>query len=571
MIIPLNDLNMINMKRLLLIVLAVSALAACAEKIDDPVDVSVENGEIEESYIAINLMSSDPGTRADDGVYQDGLASERAVRSAYFFFYQNDTPFSVNVSDGAVTGPGTTGANWLEATLPDTGTKDTPNVSDIKGVVLLLKNYKGQYPNQIIAVLNWTPTVGKAYTLDELKAETAIATTYDATKYFVMSNSVYADAANKEIIATPLTLSNIFTDKDAAEDSPIKIHVERIAAKVTVTTSADTPFDLDNPAGASDIPVYAKIEGWELYNDYQTSYLLKDIDPAWTAASIGFNWNDVNYYRSYWAISPTLTDFPDNTFTWNGGFAAGLDTDVTAGTYADNTYTYCGENTFRNEADRTKVILKARLVDAGGNPVELAKWYGAEYLGEADLRTAVANTLKNTLFYKASETQYIGISPEDIECVTGGGAGAPAGVTATEVYFQLSTTGESRAWYTYDSTHGYVSLGDESINATKTNEHLASVPSAIIYKAGQTYYHFDIKHLGAEGKTAEYGIVRNHIYSINVNSIKGYGSPVYDPNIQIVEPEDPDDPTETESFVAAEVRILSWRLVSQGVDIVPQS
>lgn len=52
------------MKKYLSIAFAALALAACAEKIDDTNDPAF-NGEIEQSYIAINLMSADPDTRAE--------------------------------------------------------------------------------------------------------------------------------------------------------------------------------------------------------------------------------------------------------------------------------------------------------------------------------------------------------------------------------------------------------------------------------------------------------------------------------------------------------------------------
>lgn len=559
------------MKKYLSIAFAALALAACAEKIDDTNDPAI-SGEIEESYIAINLTAADPDTRADGATYQDGLAAERTVNTAYFFFFQNGEPFSVNVSGNAVTAPGVaSGVNYLQASLQNTNpaSGEAPNVSDIKEVVLLLKNYKGQYPNQIIAVLNWTPG-SKAYTLADLRKETPIKD----NGYFVMSNAVYADGADQVVEATPLTISNIFPNENDAKEKPVTIHVERIAAKVTVTTASanGVTFDVNKsvtPVGGSETKVYAQITGWELFNDYQSSYLLKNINPAaWGTDNVGFNWNDKNFYRSYWAISPT-GEFENNAFTWNGGFMTALNTEVAAGTYADNTYTYCGENTYRSADARTKVILKAKLVKKVGEayqPLELAKWYGADYVSEGDLLIAVANTLKNSIYYKKSDTEKVGIEPADLQCVVGGGTNAPAGVKATEVYFQLSTAGEAKEWYVYDSSNGFTAKGDADIN-----DHLKTVPAATLYNDGQTYYYFDIKHLGGEDTPAEYGIVRNHIYSININSIGGYGSPVYEPTSQIETPEYPDTPEETESFVAAEVRILSWRLVSQGVDIQPQS
>jgi hypothetical protein len=111
--------------------------------------------------------------------------------------------------------------------------------------------------------------------------------------------------------------------------------------------------------------------------------------------------------------------------------------------------------------------------------------------------------------------------------------------------------------------------------ATATNAYLsANVEPAILYKSGQTYYYIDIQHLGNVEdnviKPGDYGVVRNHIYSVNINSIGGYGSPIYVPTSPLIDPEYPEVDDEEKSFVAAEVRILSWRLVSQGVDIQPQ-
>lgn len=562
------NLKHIIMKKILMMFCASAILASCAGILDDD-KTPVQGGEIEKSYIAINLMSADPDTRADGATYQDGSEAERKVNSAYFFFFQNGQPFPVTVTDGAVTAPGT-GANFLSATLTGNTGKE-PNVSDVKDVVLLLRNYKGQYPNQIVAVLNWVPVAGESYTMDDLKAVVDIqSTATDSQKYFVMSNAVYADGGGQAVTATPLTLANIYTSEKDAKDHPVEIYVERVAAKVTVTAPAEKKFDLNKTVnvGGTAVKAYAEVTGWELYNEFNQSYLLKQINPAWTVDAIGFNWNDQAFFRSYWATSPAPAWTADNAFTWNGGLDFGLSTNVTAGTYASNTYVYCGENTTATPTDRTKVILKAKLVKEDGTALELARWHGADYLSESDLLTAVASTLKNTYYYGVKEgetTTYTSIDPTDLQCVVGGGADAPADVNATEVYFQLSTPGVGRDWFEYSSAKGYTAVTDEALNTA-----LKAVPSGILYNDGQTYYFFDIKHLGAAGKSAEYGVVRNHIYSININSIGGFGSPVYDPNTDIVTPQYPDEPTDQGSYVSAKVNVLSWRLVSQGVDIQPQ-
>jgi hypothetical protein len=556
------------MKKILMMFCASAVLASCAGMLDDD-KTPVQNGEIEKSYISINLMSADPDTRAEGATYQDGSEAERKVNSAYFFFFQNGQPFPVTVTEGAVTAPGT-GANFLSATLTGNTGKE-PNVSDVKDVVLLLRNYKGQYPNQIVAVLNWVPVAGESYTMAELAEVVDIQSTMDSQKYFVMSNAVYADGAGQAVTATPLTLADIYTTEEGAKENPVEIYVERIAAKVTVTAPAEKKFDLNKTVnvGGTAVKAYAEVTGWELYNEFNESYLLKQINPAWTVDAVGFNWNDQAFFRSYWATSPAPAWTPEgNAFTWNGGLGFGLSADVTAGIYASNSYVYCGENTTAAATDRTKVILKAKLVNETGDALELARWHGAEYLSESDLLTAVASTLKNTYYYGVTvgeTTTYTSLDPTDLQCVVGGATGAPAGVDATEVYFQLSTAGADKEWFEYSSANGYTAVTDDALN-----EKLEAVPSGILYKEGQTYYFFDIKHLGAAGKSAEYGVVRNHIYSININSIGGFGSPVYDPDTKIETPQYPEEPTDQGSFVSAKVNVLSWRIVSQGVDIQPQ-
>jgi hypothetical protein len=125
--------------------------------------------------------------------------------------------------------------------------------------------------------------------------------------------------------------------------------------------------------------------------------------------------------------------------------------------------------------------------------------------------------------------------------------------TATTTKSWAIKTGDK--WETKDAAH---------INAYLI-EH---IPAAIVYKSGQTYYYIDIKHLGTSGKGAEYGIVRNHIYDIEIQSIKGYGTPVYSPDSNLVKPETPTD--EQGVYVAAKIKVLSWRVVKQGVNIEVQ-
>ena len=545
------------MKKYLFLAIAALGFAACSDSDLNGGKDPIHKGEIEESYIAINLSASDI-TRADAPVFEDGTAAERAVHHADFFFFDgNGNAF--NVTGNPATGAGG-GVNHLTATgltfSKDSETTDDDDISDSSNAVLLLQTYKGEYPSQIVAVLNWSPEPSKAYSLGELKQAVNLVGSGNAENHFIMSNAVYAQGST-EVYATPLTIDNIKNDADAAKASPVTIYVERVAAKVKVNANAS--YDLDKevdyvPLGGTTTVkggVHAKIIGWDLYRDNTQSKLLKEIDADWTIDEIGFAWNDKPWYRSYWATS---LDAPT--------------TDPIYGTspFAVGKTAYIGENTTENN---TKVVIKAKLVNAGGTAVEIAHWNNVEYAGNLALRTAVANTLKNT-YYALNGTTYTGILPDDLQCVAGGSEGAPTGVKANEVYFQLSADGKNKDWYKLVNGE-YKNVADNIANDQKStdamNAALKSVPSAVLYTNGETFYYVDIKHLGAANSAAEFGIVRNHAYNITINSIKGYGSPVYTGTEFVDYPSTPDQNT----FVSAKINILSWRLVDQEVDIQPQS
>ena len=521
------------MKKYLFLAVAALGFAACAEKDID--NVPVEKGELEQSYVAITLAASDMNTKADDGKYEEGLDTERAVKSAYVFFFKDGAAFPVTFDGTTSTNTGAN--NYLKVDLTG-NTVDMPNVSDVKDAVLVLQNYKGEYPNQIVAVLNWDPTAQASYTLENL--QTKIAALGNNTTGYVMSNAVYADAKAKTVDAVDLTIANIGKTAEEALANPVTIHVERVAAKVVFTAANGGKFAVEKEIEGK--PVYAQIKGFELYNDYQESWLIKRIDPTWT--DLGFNWNDADWFRSYWAQSLGKA-FEENTFAW-----------TTDNTTIDG-FVYCGENTrtWTEDADvRTKVVVKAQLVDADGNPFEVVNWYGKDYIGEDDLKTVVANTLKNTYFSGDGQT-FTGLTPEDIKCV----ARDVNAEKAYEVYFQLSGTGATKIWYKYENGN-YTKIAD----ANTFNTTLAAIQPALVYKNGMTYYWTDIKHLGAAGKTAEYGIVRNHVYKVNITDITGYGTPVYNGTSDFINLEKPKDIV---TYVSAQINILSWRLVENDYEL----
>ena len=524
------------MKKYLFLAVAALGFAACAEKDNGP----VHSGELEQSYVAITLAADDMTTKANDGKYDVGRDEERTVHSAYVLFFRDGKPFYVSFDGTTSTNGGPN--NYLKVNLENAEEQNgMNNISDIKNSVLVLQNYKGEYPNQILALINWTPTLSE-YTLAGLKGNTPLPGSDE--KGYLMSNSVYVDEADQVIDATPLTIDQIFKNGDDALNNPVTINVERVAAKVQLANDADNlVFDIDRTVkdkDGNDINVYAKILDWELYNNIDRSYLVKNLDgyKTWTGEGFGFtNWNDSDWSRSYWATSLGAEKL-NKTFTW-------ANTEMTP-------YVYVGENTnsWTEENDtRTKIIIKAQLVkdDDNNTPVEVVNWYGKDYVTEEVLLTVVANTLNNKYFYSTDGELFTGIKPSDLKCV----ARDEEAENAYEVYFQLSST-DNESWYQYENGN-YV-----AISTTDLNEDLAKVQPALVYKNGMTYYYTDIKHLGKPGTTTEFGIVRNHVYSVNITKIEGYGTPVYNETTDFITPEKPE---EIKTFVSAQINILSWRLV----------
>lgn len=515
-------------------------------------------GELERSYISVTLMTDDAATRADDVDFEYGDAAERYVENVHFFLFKGDgSAFPVN---------GVSGKNYLSFDVRSNGTQpgetgnanEGPNVSDVKDKILVFDNYKGEYPAYIVAVLNWDAKhIQPSYTLDNLY--NALAPIRNDNNHFVMSNAVYADMQGKVVRANPITIYNIGKTAAEALANPIEIYVERISAKVVIEAKGDVAgmdatYDIEVNVG--DKPVYAKVLKWELYNDYNHSIILKHIYPdTWGMSSeVGFLWNDPNRFRSYWAASYTGSFPADNHFDW----ANGLTTSDVA---------YCGENTRQAVVDsegnvtsdpRSKVIIKAQLVDGAGNPVEVGVWYGHSYVGELALRTEVAQLLANELYWLEGG-EHKAISAEDITLVAAGNAPEGVDVEAYEVIFQLAEESETKEWFTYSNAEGYVSATAEAVNGR-----LAMVEPAMLYNDGMTYYYADIRHLGRKDSAAEYGVVRNHVYKVNIATITGLGTPVYDPEVDVDIPERPKD---MHSYVAAEVRILSWKVVKNEYNV----
>ncbi|MEG2849366.1 MAG: Mfa1 family fimbria major subunit, partial [Bacteroidales bacterium] len=120
--------------------------------------------------------------------------------------------------------------------------------------------------------------------------------------------------------------------------------------------------------------------------------------------------------------------------------------------------------------------------------------------------------------------------------------------------------------------YGYTNWSNlkEQNNGTLTNlenknlvEGKAQNPATdiLFYKKGVNYYMQMIKHDDAVGqnKLGRWGVVRNNWYVLTLNSVNGFGSPIFpDP--------DPETPNDKEGWLGVQITVNNWSMWQQGVD-----
>lgn len=528
----------------------------------------------ETQYMAISLTAaseSAPFGRAD-AEYEDGTTDENAVGCVTFYFFDEaGNAASVKLN----------GDNYLRPAEFSTGPRENENVTASVNTVLVISTEKGdKLPSQIVAVLN-DETFYKTQSIAELQETlTEGRNKIGDTDYFVMSNSVYSNSGEKQVGVS--VQGHLYPTAAAAEANPVTIYVERALAKVTVesgittskelgdgtviyeTTKKDEATNTEITTTFGDKEVYVKFLGWNVTAQSTKDRLVKEIKTAWNP---GWTWNTVDYHRSFWAINA-----PGNTYVWgpfNPQDAEGNAVENPALKYTDFTgkaeWAYVKENaapTENNEVDPitpTQVIIAAQLCDENGNPMEFAEWASVT-MSFDDLRTAYANAAPlyfangtdadgNTIFTK------IGSGDIKLATATELGEASETKNGRYKVYATLSATGAAKTWYNKPNSNDAEPLSAEDVQKT-----LTSLGGAKAWKDGMTYYYFDINHLGHGVPNATFGdkgVVRNHVYAATITSLSGLGTPVYNPD-EIIYPEHPDNEY---LYIAANIKILSWRVV----------
>lgn len=527
----------------------------------------------DKSYLAIriNNVGSVAGSRAADDDYAVGTEDENHIESVRFYFFHADgTPYILKNNGQS------TGKNWLEKNSDlNTENKENPNVSMISNPLLVIEGNTGASPAVMIAVINPKSLDGDklgdgAKTLDDVKRTSIFSQFYTTgNKNFVMSNSTFV-ANGVEKCASVVT-GHVAVTADEAKKKPVEMFVERVVAKVQPTIDATHPAadgrrwtKIDGKDamkvgvyGTNDI--YAVVDGWGVADENGKAELVKQVNTTWNDENLGIDvWTSSDYNRCFWTSSVPFAA---------GGADGNKPVNHTYNDYAARKLTDCAY-TLPNApitvdldpyaSTLTKMVLVTHLVYKDGTDyknAEICQYRGQEYLHVDDVKTEVANSFAD-YYIKKGDTR-TKLQPSDIDFTTK--------ATGIKDYQVVATLRTLAADETLQKKTGTTEEESSYTNVTKeTFQNLMNEEPAQIRKDGKAYYFIPIRHLGTDPtKVGYYGIVRNHVYSINIQSMYGFGTPVFDPSKVI----DPTIPSNDATYLAARINVLSWRVVKFDADL----
>ena len=540
----------------------------------------------DKAYIKVRLADAGTLTRAQEGDFEYGT-NEQSIKNASFYFYDADGVF---VTQGDV---------WTDGSASTT----TPagNIEFASNNIVVLKGLdKKSYPRYMVTVLNKPTGFVHGKTLDEMQTVLADnnaegiyypATTDNVTtNYFTMSTTSYTETNREKHFVTEVNEGNIslepMTDASAIANT-VTVYVERLAAKVTLKVSDNLPKDANgrypiivtgagenNSAGSGDIAsedLYVELLGWKLNATAKKSFMVKNIDAAWMDNDLGFTWNRPTDRRSHWGKSFNygFSGYPENA----AGVPANSEylnyVDLENGLTALENPAYCAENTNTNTivtanfpTGVTSILLKAKVCDANGNALDLVRYNGLLFKQDSFLEY-VLNVLQTR---------------NQLDVWYANGTDEEGNARYTQIgkeYVKLEHVGDGKVKVVFTNEHGTSLYAEDGSNCsdqtiTALNDDLASASAdAIAYNGGLMYYNIPVEHLNngdvAENGTipeAKYGVVRNHHYVVTIDKLEKIGRGIFDGNEKIVPGDDPDA-----YYVGAKINILSWKIVSQNVEL----
>ncbi len=517
-------------------------------------------------YVAVNIVQPRsinpiPGSKADASEgFEYGTDAENYAAKGTFFILNESNQL---IQD----------AQTLD--LNGSGEGNHPEVERIYSAVLVIDGVteKPSDAKKIVCVLNAPDAIKNIK-----KPETGSITLDDLASYindyrgksegYIMSNSVYMDGTpSAKVLATDIT--KIAGSAAEALVNPVEIYVERTVAKVVATSDATNGITDGKAKPAIDgveTTLDINITGIEVANIASRSYLFKNIGTGYS--DFTWSWNDATNKRSYWETVPEIGT-GDNKLTFENKSYNEITDNTEGHPITDTKNISFTEYIQPNTSDtKTAILVTAQLMKDNAAFKTLAYIRGG-YTSIDNAKKVVATYLATQGYYKkdpANENRLVQLDENDLEWKNNfdfkeASQEEVVGLKDYEVVAQLLSTVTT----IYNHAGEEIADGVNAINSLlKSNETVPASYRARVYTDGKCYYYVAIDHADVAGLTAGTlpGVVRNHIYKLNLESVTGIGTPVFDPKDKII----PDKPSDEESFyLAARVNVLAWKLATQTV------
>lgn len=264
--------------------------------------------------------AADDGNPVEGTDFEDGTGNESKVSNAYFVFYDA----AGNVVGDIVNVP----VSQMKEEVGTTGTVEKYYAHTVEVSVP-----KGQTtPTQVVCYINpLTPAALKS-DLQTVQTVTRSEVTSDAG--FPMSNSVYyLNNAGDPVITVDVN-GKLYDTPEEAEGAPaVDIYVERYASKLAFSaaeaeayTTHTSVVSTDGTAIETPVTLSFVADRWALNAEATSTYVLKSfrqpsdigqilgtsynyaalnaVINGTGATATSWAWNNSEYHRSYWAVSP---------------------------------------------------------------------------------------------------------------------------------------------------------------------------------------------------------------------------------------------------------------------------
>lgn len=543
-------------KRFLICILTLGVLTACVydQYVPEQCPV-VSDGET--YYMSFVLSGSgDSRTKAGSDGNDIGLPGEELlVKKVDLYFYADEKPLQ---------GPLRLNKREITQFAQQVSSSQTDDIANKVYDFTVKLSFR---PYLILVAVNMDKDL-QGLSLPEARAEMlegdssswhAAATTisYGGTDYpvrpFRMTSSSYVSQEGRERCELPIPNEFIWrTEDEAKNNAPFEIYLDRVAAKVNVVEPASTTYKVPVVTQYPGIKAQVELLGWGLNGLNKKSYCYKKIDTGWDFTWTSVTWNEPSKYRSHWAQDPNYTsgDYPFDYQEYAGTYSQDTDLeyvswDALTGTFAPSATPtlnpqYCLENTadgtlLARDPDAnalfpkiTHVLIKARLSFAVGE--------GFTAAGDVAGYTTASDFYRyRGVFYTAANIMQAVLADLKAEGRMLYTDSAHT-VEATASDFALTHLFGERF---YPSIVG--SLYDGAGSAVAA-DYLKDKVYIGGFKNGNFYYKVPIEHLtpepstpGANYETAQYGVVRDHNYILEMaDVVGGIGTGVWETNQPIV-------------------------------------